>query len=194
MQSKKYHHGDLRNALIEVGISLINENGLHQFSLRKVSAACGVSHSASYSHFKDINALIHAMGEHVTAQFMEKLEHVLEEQKSSNDIITLLGKAYIEFFTKHPNYFQFLFYQSGITINLDDDSTDDYPPFTLFRNSAYQTFEKMGIPRTAQKQILVTMWAMVHGLVSLLTNKNIKYSGDWAALLDSAPLLRGGSL
>ena len=49
MPKKQYHHKDLRNALIEKGIEIVNSEGLHSFSLRKVAAACGVS-PVSYTH------------------------------------------------------------------------------------------------------------------------------------------------
>ena len=53
MKSKSYHHGDLRNALIETGIELINEYGEEKLSLRKVATKCGVSNAAPYAHFKN---------------------------------------------------------------------------------------------------------------------------------------------
>ena len=43
-----YHHGNLRNALIEAGLKIINESGEDSLSLRKVAAACNVSHAAPY--------------------------------------------------------------------------------------------------------------------------------------------------
>ena len=51
MEQKRqtYHHKDLRNALIETGIQLVSTEGINAFSLRKVAAACGVSHAAPYS-------------------------------------------------------------------------------------------------------------------------------------------------
>ena len=61
-----YHHGNLRQALIDAGIKLINENGEENLSLRKVAAACDVSHAAPYAHFKDKEELIDAIKENVT--------------------------------------------------------------------------------------------------------------------------------
>ena len=46
------NHKDLRNALIETGIQIVSTEGVNAFSLRKVAAACGVSHAAPYSHFQ----------------------------------------------------------------------------------------------------------------------------------------------
>ena len=61
MPKKQYHHKDLRNALIEKGIEIVNSEGLYSFSLRKVAAACGVSHAAPYSHFQSKEELLEAM-------------------------------------------------------------------------------------------------------------------------------------
>ena len=69
-----YHHGDLRNALIEAGIKIINENGEDALSLRKVAAACGVSHAAPYAHFPDKESLLSAIKETVTNDFLSELE------------------------------------------------------------------------------------------------------------------------
>ena len=51
-QRQTYHHKDLRNALIETGIQLVSTEGVNAFSLRKVAAACGVSHAALIAIFK----------------------------------------------------------------------------------------------------------------------------------------------
>lgn len=179
MKEKPYHHGDLRNKLIEAGIGLINEDGLKGFSLRKVAAKCNVSHAAPYSHFKDIDELIYAMGEHVTERFMDKMRTSIRGQENSLEATSLLGQAYISFFIENPQYFQFLFYHSGLTIDLDNDNANDYPPFALFRTTAYQMFHSIGLPEEAYTEKLIVLWSMVHGIASLLTNQGIRYSGDW---------------
>ena len=60
-QRQTYHHKDLRNALIETGIQIVNTEGVNAFSLRKVAAACGVSHAAPYSHFQNKEELLEEM-------------------------------------------------------------------------------------------------------------------------------------
>ena len=183
MTEKNYHHGDLRNALIETGIELINEKGIRRFSLRGVAAKCGVSHTAPYAHFKDMDELLRAMSEHVATRFVQMLQAAIEGRENQIDVITSIGKAYITFFMEHPNYFQFLFYSSGMTIDLDDEHSGNYPPFALFRDAAYRSFQKAGLPPETQKQILIAKWALVHGIAAMATSKYIKYSGDWRELL-----------
>ena len=192
MAEKPYHHGDLRNSLIETGIELINENGINHFSLRRVAAICGVSHAAPYAHFKDIDDLLQAMSDHVSSQFMEALNTALQEQTSSgDDIVRKLGRAYISFFMEHPRYFQFIFYHSGTTINLDNDSINDYPPFRLFRDTAYQEFSRHGIVFEDREKLLIARWSLVHGIAALCTNSNVVYSGNWPAIIDNMKWVAG---
>ncbi|MDP4152235.1 MAG: TetR/AcrR family transcriptional regulator [Bacillota bacterium] len=179
MADKPYHHGNLRNQLIESGIELINEEGLKGFSLRKVAAKCGVSNAAPYSHFTSIDDLIGAMGEHVTEHFMEKLHTAIDGCENNPAAIVLLGNAYIDFFIENPQYFQFLFHHSGLTIDLDRESPNDYPPFSLFRTTAYRLFSSKKLPEKEYPERLAALWSIVHGIASLLSVPGIKYSGDW---------------
>lgn len=188
MEVKPYHHGNLRNQLIESGIELINEDGLKGFSLRKVAVKCGVSHAAPYSHFKDVEDLVAAMGKHVTEQFTERLHAAIHGHEGTPDAIDLLGKAYISFFVENPQYFQFLFYHSGLTIDLDHESANNFPPFVLFRATAYQFFRSKNMPESEYSEKLIALWSTVHGIASLLTNNGIHYSGDWNAIFTKIAL------
>lgn len=183
MKDKPYHHGDLRNKLIEAGIELITEDGMKDFSLRKVAAKCGVSHTAPYSHFENIERLTQAMGEHVTQKFMERLYESTQNQADSCAAVLSLGKAYISFFMENPHYYQFLFYYSGLTINLDNGAESDYKPFALFKETAYRMFDDISLAKEDYLNNLLALWSMVHGIVSLLTNKGINYSGNWVNIL-----------
>lgn len=184
MKEKPYHHGNLRNQLIEAGIKLINLDGISSFSLRKVAAECQVSHTAPYSHFKNIDELVSAMGEHVTGQFMDTLYASVQGQEENPEAIALLGQAYIDFFMEHPQYFQFLFYHSGIVIDLDNYEADSYPPFALFRTTAYTLFRSIGLPEAEFTTQLIRLWATVHGITGLLTNNGVRYSGNWRDLFE----------
>lgn len=184
LKDKPYHRGNLRNQLIEAGIKLINLDGMNSFSLRKVAAECAVSHTAPYSHFKNIDELVAAMGEHVTSQFMDTLHASVQGQAENPDTIILLGQAYIDFFIEHPQYFQFLFYHSGIVIDLDNYDSDSYPPFALFRTTVYEVFRSSGLPEPEFTRHLVALWSMVHGITALLTNNGVRYSGNWRDLLE----------
>jgi len=58
-----YHHGDLRNALLETAVELIREQGFEAFTLREVARRAKVSHAAPYRHFRDKADLAAAIAE-----------------------------------------------------------------------------------------------------------------------------------
>lgn len=91
MPKKQYHHKDLRNALIEKGIEIVNSEGLHSFSLRKVAAACGVSHAAPYSHFQSKEELLDAMQQHITDQFSQMLDQVILNYENTPELLKNMG-------------------------------------------------------------------------------------------------------
>ena len=91
--SDNYHHGNLRRALIDAGVRIINEEGEDKLSLRKVAAACEVSHAAPYAHFKDKEELLAAIKSDVTERFMGELEKDIEKAESAEKAILLMGKT-----------------------------------------------------------------------------------------------------
>ena len=103
--SDKYHHGDLRNALIEESIKMINTSGEDSLSMRKLAEKCGVSMAAPYAHFKNKEEMINAIKKYVEEAFTEYLEKAISH--CENDIekkIITLGNAYITFFIENPEY------------------------------------------------------------------------------------------
>lgn len=180
---KPYHHGNLKNVLLEAGITLINKEGEDNFSLRKVAALCGVSHAAPYSHFKNKDDLLKEMQTYVTTQFMETLEATVRTSSQLGDTEQLIqiGKAYVLFFKHHPQYFSFLFSQPCMTIDLSMNSTveENFPPFRLFRDVARRALTKMEFPESRMQDAIISMWALVHGLSSIVTMKHVRYDQDW---------------
>ena len=131
--SDTYHHGNLREALIEAGIRIINESGEDALSLRKVASACDVSHAAPYAHFKDKNELIEAIKKSVTEQLMGGLEDAVQSAVNAEDAIVGMGKRYVSFFRGNPDYFKFLFGRQNISAHLKIDGKN----MTITRLSSF---------------------------------------------------------
>ena len=178
-----YHHGNLRQALIDAGIKIINENGEENLSLRKVAAACEVSHAAPYAHFKDKEELIEAIKANVTDRFMEKLLKAIEGMPTADAAIIAMGRAYVTFFSKNPDYFVFLFGKQNITAHLkmNKEYKGDYPPFLLLRRMYLLHLEENGLEKTVEEQEieLIKIWSIVHGMASIACMKRVKSSFNW---------------
>ena len=141
MEKKPYHHKNLKNDLIEKGIELVNKNGINQLSLRKVAQACGVSHAAPYSHFSNKEELLQEMQLHITKKFTEVLENTVSQYRGIPIFLLEFGKAYISFFISHPQYFNFLFQQGNIQIDLNIGSgrESNYQPFAIYKEQVLIT-------------------------------------------------------
>ena len=178
-----YHHGNLRQALIDAGIKIINESGEENLSLRKVAAACNVSHAAPYAHFKDKEELINAIKNNVTERFMEELETAVNGKISADEAIIAMGKTYVTFFSNNPDYYVFLFGKQNITAHLqmNKEYKNDYPPFLLLRGMYLKHLEESGQEKTFEEQEieLIKIWSIVHGMASIACMKGIKSSIDW---------------
>ncbi len=186
MPVKSYHHGDLKNALIEAGIEIINQSGEEQLSLRKVAAKCGVSNAAPYAHFACKEDMIHAMQEHVTASFMEDLDAAykpLWEAGQYSDALLAMGNAYVTYFLKHPTHYYFLFSQPCMKADLSviHDSPDNFPPYALMRKLVIQWCHETS-PDMKDDDIelqIIRMWASVHGIAAIANMKNVTWEKDW---------------
>ena len=180
-QRQSYHHKDLRNALIETGIELVSTEGINAFSLRKVAAACGVSHAAPYSHFQNKEELLNAMQIFITDRFSELLENTIEKNSNDTELLKEMGIAYVSFFVENPSYFQFLYAQSNIKIDLSMSIPDNqnYKPFIIYKNIVGNLLEQTNYPKEKQNDIIITIWAFIHGVTALATMNNVSYDNDW---------------
>ena len=88
MENKAYHHGNLQEALMEEGIAMIHEEGTAQFSLRKLAKRVGVSPTACYNHYENVEALQKSMRQYVTERFCNALKQVTEMNIVSFLLIT----------------------------------------------------------------------------------------------------------
>lgn len=178
-----YHHGNLRQALIEAGIKIINESGEENLSLRKVAALCNVSHAAPYAHFKDKDELLEAIKNSVTDRFMEELLNAVEGKPTADQAIIAMGRTYIQFFSSNPDYFAFIFGKQKINAHLkmNREYKDDYPPFLLLRRMYLKHLEENGLEKTFEEQEieLIKIWSIVHGMASIACMKGIKSSVNW---------------
>jgi len=188
MSNKPYHHGDLRNSLIEAGIELINQGGAKQLSLRKVSALCGVSQAAPYSHFQSKEDLLKAMQDYVIEQFVEVLENTIKSCPNQNDpgVIIQMGKSYVMFFVNSPQYFHFLFSQPCMEVNLslDGDGTKNFAPFEILKTTVFRVFEETEMPMEKMEDTIISLWATVHGLAAIATMKNVHYDKAWETKIE----------
>jgi len=177
MLHKNYHHGDLKNALIEAGIKILAKEGVSGLSLRKVAKEAGVSHSAPYAHFTDKQSLIAAISTEGFKQLYAELDAAILAHGGNPREQLLEGAwAYVQFAMKNTGTFKIMF--SGVL-----EKEKDYPAFVEISR---KTFEKVtdvvkacqdaGALHAAPPDVMaVAVWGQIHGVISLILEGQVSH-------------------
>jgi AcrR family transcriptional regulator len=174
-RKRGYHHGDLRNALIDAALAEISSNGAHSLSLREVARRAGVSHAASYRHFRSKEDLLAAIAEQGFMMLSQALQSALDQHPE--DAVAALnasGVAYVEFGVGHPEHLQVMF--GGIFGGFDQWPSLQKAAqhaYELLRGSVRKTLES-GTLHGDEETIAVAAWSLVHGLTQLIAGGELK--------------------
>jgi AcrR family transcriptional regulator len=111
--NKRYHHGDLRAALIETAAELIAERGMRGFSLAEASRRLGVAVSAPYAHFADRDDLLAAVAVRAFELIYAALVPAMDQFSEPADRLAAMARAYVLFAAGNRPMFEML-YESGL--------------------------------------------------------------------------------
>jgi len=168
-----YHHGDLKNALIQAGSEILVEEGIAALSLRKVASRAGVSHSAPSAHFPDKQSLIAAISTEGFRQLYDSLKAAVDANRSDPaGMLVEVAYAYLSFGLNSPSLFKVMF--SGI---LEQEKA--YPDFVAMSKKNFQLLVDLvkqgqiaGVLRKGPpERMAISIWSMVHGFTALVIDR-----------------------
>ena len=178
-----YHHGDLKNTLVDVALAHIARSGVSSLSLREVARDAGVSHSAAYRHFTNKEDLLVAIAEQGFQQLGESLGAAARTHAGDPaGALQAAGVAYVEFAVSHPEHLQIMFGGSIADAN-------DYPSLVAATDETYGALSqtvaqasKSGQLRSGDdKMIALTCWATMHGLSQLIAGGQVRLDAGGAS-------------
>jgi AcrR family transcriptional regulator len=105
----RYHHGDLRAALVDVAVELIAERGVQGFSLAEASRRLGVTVAAPYRHFADRDQLLAAVAVRAGAELAAAVTAHHDDGATDADRLTAAAAGYVRCAATHRPLFQVLF-------------------------------------------------------------------------------------
>lgn len=158
---KRYHHGDLRSALLDVGLRLLAERAVEGVSLREMAREVGVSATSVYRHFPDKAALMRALA----CEGLDRLAVAQRDAAAGKEgaaSFAATGRAYVRFALANPALFRLIFTSSA---QLQAAGEIDALRM-LYANAA------AGLPNGAEADQAeagaLRAWSLVHGLAMLM--------------------------
>ncbi|HEY9374458.1 helix-turn-helix domain-containing protein, partial [Streptomyces sp.] len=113
---KSYHHGDLRNALVDAAVDLAADGGPERVVLREAARRVGVSPTAAYRHFDGQGELLGAVKSHAQSALAEAMEHAVGRAPGSDDPVlaaerrlAALVRGYVSFALAEPGLYRAAF-------------------------------------------------------------------------------------
>jgi len=162
-----YHHGNLRQVLLDAAAEAVEQEGLAALSLRALARKVGVSHGAPARHFPDKAALLTALATEALERFRAALTEAARQAGSSLERYRAIGRCYVRFAIENPAHFHIMgrpeFYSAG-----DDEFSRSYQElFSMMNDAAADALRETGVTGLDPQAFLISTWAMAHGLATL---------------------------
>lgn len=164
-----YHHGNLRQALVEAALELIAETGPQGFTLSEAAKRADVTPAAVYRHFAGRDDLIAEVARQGFEVFAALMEFAYDDGRpSALAAFEATGRAYIAFARKYPGHYMAMF-ESGVNMAA-------HPALTPVAARAHEVLDRAASGLTRQlpedrrppaRMITAHVWAMSHGVVEL---------------------------
>ena len=168
-ERRGYHHGNLREALVEAALALIGEKGPAGFTIAEAARLAGVSPGAPYRHFRDAEALLAEVASRGFQRFTAALTRAWNNGRP--DLLRAfeaLGHAYLSFARSEPAYYAAMF-----EARIDRDA---YPELAAAGEQAFAILRQAAealcatLPQATRPPALMValhVWSLSHGIASL---------------------------
>jgi AcrR family transcriptional regulator len=169
-----YHHGNLRNALVDRAVTLVETAGAEEFSLREAARLVGVSANAAYRHFSAKSALLEAVAEVGFERMERRLRTAVgavadgpTRSAGAVERAKALGRAYVDFAVDHPRLLRLMFGARGLAS--PEDGAAPRPAAYALLGAALDELAAEGVlPADRRPGAELKAWTVVHGFASLV--------------------------
>jgi len=172
LNTVKYHHGNLKEALIRAGLDILKENGLESLSLRACAARAGVSHGAPKNHFATLSVLQAAIATEGFRQFAATMRTYMERAPAdARAQVIASAEGYVAFVEENPDLFRLMFSM--------ERKLDAYPDLLPASREAYAVLREVSAglsPDNCENPVHQTttetmLWSFIHGYANLKANR-----------------------
>lgn len=176
----KYHHGNLRDALLAAAVTILEQDGVEGLSLRALAKATGVTQAAPYSHFADKDELLAAVAEQGFQRLAFQMADDATGAAAADERIEKLIESYIRFAQENKALFQVMFGRELADLK-------KFPTLAMTAGKSYSLISA-ALARRENAEVdtrflTVAIWSLCHGLTTLIIDDKIRIDQFGAASL-----------
>ena len=174
-RANRYHHGDLRRALLQAAVRAIHTHGVDGLTLRQVGSTLGVSRTALYRHFADKSALLSAVAAEGFRTLRLELVEAWEKGGRGRGGFEVMGAAYVQFAVTHPSHYRVMFSADVTSASSHELTQEGAGAFQVLVDSLIAQQEDGLIRRDDPMQMALFVWANVHGIAMLAIDRRLEH-------------------
>lgn len=182
-----YHHGSLKDALIDAARALIDRHGPAGFTLAQAAKIAGVTPAAPYRHFQDRDDLMGEVARRGFEQFRARLEGAWDGGRPDPEAaLARMGRAYLAFAREEPGFY-FTMFGHAQRLGPDGQAAAD-KAFETLESAARAVLDHRGAKGGDTRTLATQIWAHSHGVAMLMLGRYLEKAcdvSDAEALLDS---------
>ncbi len=158
--TRPYHHGNLRQALVDAASLLVAERGLDGLTLAEAAKRVGVTGAAPYRHFQDRQALVDELARQGFSRFSATLAAAARSAPGPLDAFIIMGQAYLDFARREPGLYRAMF-SARPSGEIGQDT------HAMLIEGVAAMMAASGHPMNDPEKLALKIWALAHGVASL---------------------------
>lgn len=168
--TRPYHHGALREALLDAAERILDQKGTSGLTLRAAARAAGASHAAPKNHFGDLSGLLSELAAVGYRRFRERLLNAATGGTSPAARLSAIGHAYVDFAVEFPGLFQLMFRSDRLDVDRPAlrAAMDAATAVLADAVSEIDAENPAGALTLHKAGRMVAAWSVVHGFAMLL--------------------------
>lgn len=164
---RRYHHGDLKNAMLDAVEAILSADGLGALSVRRAARRIGVSHAAPTHHFRNRTALLTAFATQGFRRLVASIRARTRGSRSGPAMLEAVGRGYIEFALREPERFSIMFRAELLDEQNADLRVASDGAYATLTEAIARCVEERCISASAAPTTGLAAWSLVHGFATL---------------------------